>query len=199
MLDELAEIGMELARDLRRQAAEADPNASDLGLKFARVARAVRQTLALQVRFEDGQALQAREAQAREAAQAAKAAGERRAHARARRYEASDIAERLFEAEHPDEDSEAFEIELAEWLQAQDGEAFADAPMGEIVLAICRDLELSPDWSRWPNEDWALEAAAAETVADPPSPAAQARRDCGTSVLAPVPTATPPPGAAWMS
>jgi hypothetical protein len=30
-------------------------------------------------------------------------------------------------------------------------------PVGEIVALICRDLRLSPDWSRWAQEAWAQE------------------------------------------
>jgi hypothetical protein len=57
ILQELAEIGMDLARAVRTRAlalaAKADPAAAvDLGLSFSRIARAVRQTVALEAKFE---------------------------------------------------------------------------------------------------------------------------------------------------
>jgi hypothetical protein len=56
MLRELAEIGMRLARGVEQQAQDADaadrPSGGDLGLVFSRIARAVRQTLALEAKLE---------------------------------------------------------------------------------------------------------------------------------------------------
>src|SRR5579872_3557516 len=73
MLRELAETGMEMARALRLEAravVEAEPvggepprSVADLVLAFSRVARAVRQTLALETRLETGLE-QARQAKA---------------------------------------------------------------------------------------------------------------------------------------
>ena len=61
-LEELAEIGMAIARALGRQAAAGSEEA---GLAFTRVARAVRQTVALEERLETG--FQARKAAAKAA------------------------------------------------------------------------------------------------------------------------------------
>src|SRR5690349_3387401 len=68
VLAELSELGLGLARDLqaRALAAEDVKTAADLGLAFHRIARSVRQTLALEARLERD-----RERAAREAAQAA--------------------------------------------------------------------------------------------------------------------------------
>ncbi|MGZ6039172.1 MAG: hypothetical protein ACXWKR_10910, partial [Phenylobacterium sp.] len=30
-------------------------------------------------------------------------------------------------------------------------------PLGELVARICRDLGVTPDWSRFRDEDWAIE------------------------------------------
>jgi hypothetical protein len=69
IVQELAEIGMDLARALRTRAlaAKADPAAAvDLGLSFSRVARAVRQTVALEARLDqDRQAAAAERAERR--------------------------------------------------------------------------------------------------------------------------------------
>jgi hypothetical protein len=56
-LQELTEIGMELARDVQRQAREqakeqAGDGAADFGLVFSRIARAVRQTVALEAKLD---------------------------------------------------------------------------------------------------------------------------------------------------
>jgi hypothetical protein len=48
-----------------------------------------------------------------------------------------------------------------------------DAPLGEMVARICRDLGLDPDWRRWEDEPWARAEAAAKTPGSPyaePSP-----------------------------
>ncbi|MDB5434187.1 MAG: hypothetical protein JWR47_444 [Phenylobacterium sp.] len=51
MLRELSEIGMRLARGVERQAETPETASGDLGLAFSRIARAVRQTLALEARL----------------------------------------------------------------------------------------------------------------------------------------------------
>jgi hypothetical protein len=163
MLAELAEIGMDMARAVRDQAVgEArDGAGGDLGLAYSRIARAVRLTLAVETRT--AEALGARlaeEAQARTWAQdeARRQAWDRQAQARDARDDAVRRAlEQVIEAETGENDAFERLLEAAnERLEEEDdADDDADRPIGEIVARICRDLNLSPDWSRWAGEDWA--------------------------------------------
>jgi hypothetical protein len=160
ILTELAEIGIDLARALRRQVLEASAGRShdnDPGLAFARVSRAVRQTLALEARLEDED--RARTLQA-EAERAARRDDEARVRATAQlrdlihKDEVEEIVARAIEAEGPECDVEALLADLHERLEDEDDStAFADHPIGEQVSRICRDLGLTPDWSLWEDED----------------------------------------------
>ena len=173
MLQELAEIGMDLARGVRRQALEqpapepdaVEPDAADLGLTFSRIAKAVRQTIALEARLE--QDCQDRDQQA-EADRTAR-------RARARKAEIRRIVEQAIEADAHEDDVEHFLGELDERLQDDEDDAdFADRPIGELVARICRHLGVTPDWSLWEDEDWANEEAGAPgspyVVADDDAP-----------------------------
>ena len=193
VLAELAEIGMVLARDLRRQAeaaAEAgqEPPA-DLGLKFARIARAVRQTLALEARLEEAGALAAAQAagraQRQAAAQREHQAAARRDEGEARRYQAGAAVERLFDP-CDDEAFERLENALCDWMLDADADDLADKSVAEIVLAICRDLEITPDWSLWADEPWAqaAEGAARGSPASTGPPQPRSSPACGAGAAA---------------
>ncbi len=179
MLQELAEIGMDLARAVHRQAlAEAPaieagegavahpPAGGDLGLVFSRIARAVRQTLALEARLE-----QERSARDRAAGQGPGRQGvEAKWRARRRRQEVSSFVEQLIEAESDRDDVEHLLADLAERLDDdEDAGALADRPIGELIAGICRDLGLTPDWSLWADEDWAAQAVTAGTPGPRPA------------------------------
>ena len=130
----------------------------DHGLRFARIARAVRQTLALEEKFE------AERRERREAAEAERAAelGERGLR---RKNRASNIVERMLD-DFPEAEAERLSDSLHERLADAEDADFADRPLGEIVAAICRDLGVTIDWSLWEDETWGLEAAAAEGAAE---------------------------------
>jgi hypothetical protein len=176
MLRELAELGMQLARAMARQAlaqaeagaaeapAAGGPGRGDPGLGFARVARAVRLTLALEARTREG-SIARRNAVASEAeGPAAGAAARIRALLAPmvrgpREAEVRRIARDIIEAEGG-ERAEALMAELHERLDDDEDYAEPDRPVGEALARICRDLGLTPDWSRWADQDWAAEAAA---------------------------------------
>ncbi len=154
LLAELAEIGMDLAREVRRQALDQDgeaPPAADLALTFSRIARAVRQTVALEAKL-------AEEAQAGRSERPALSVSDRWRSAR-RKRQVREIVGEIIEAES-DGDFEADRLlsERDERLDDGDEEAdFADRPIGELVARICRDLGITPDWSLFEDEDWAIE------------------------------------------
>lgn len=169
VLRELTDIGMELARDVRRQAlgpAEPEAQPIDYSLRFGRIARAVRQTLALQERF-DSEHRARREKIEKERAVDAGVRG------LFRKNKVEEIVERVLENES---DSERLIETLNERLEDAEDADFADRPLGELVAGICRDLGVAIDWRVWDDEAWGLEAAAFERRAQgdntrPPSTA----------------------------
>jgi hypothetical protein len=163
-LTRLAEIGLELAAETARRAqAEvlaADARAADFGLVYARIARAVRMTLALQSRvMKDLLALDEAETQAGAAAAEARA-GAQRDRAQARKDRVDNIVRRVIEAQH-DDDETVERLTSDVWERLSDDDVYGDLsdwPIGEIVVRICEDLGLSPDWSAWAKEAWAADA-----------------------------------------
>ncbi|HEV7385830.1 MAG TPA: hypothetical protein VGN89_13180 [Phenylobacterium sp.] len=177
VLQELAEIGMELARDVQRQAREQAreqdrESAADLGLVFSRIARAVRQTVALEAKLDQDR-------QARRDKADAERAVEVRLRGIRRKTKVMEIVERVIETES---DGERLLDDLGERLEDADDRDFADRPIGELVARICRDLGVTPEWALWEDEAWAIEAlnappqgawdaAPRDAPPDPPWPA----------------------------
>jgi hypothetical protein len=142
LLAELAELGMTLARTVVAQAEEA-PSVGDPGLMLSRIARAVRQTLALEAKLaEDHQVRRQRET---------RELGFRR-QAKVRR-----IVEQAIEADADDSEIDNLLCDLNERLDDRDDTDFTDRPLIEVVAAICRDLGVTFDPSLWQDEDWAIE------------------------------------------
>jgi hypothetical protein len=162
VLGELTRIGMALARDVGREAAEPQggPDAPpvDFAMQFSRISRAVRQTVALEAKFDA-------ERQARRDKAAADLAVETRLRGIRRKARVSDLVEWVLESES---DSERLTENLNERLEDLDDCDFADRPLGEIVASICRDLGVTVDWTLWEDQPWAAEALGAGG-ADPPA------------------------------
>ena len=150
---------MEIALCIERRAKDAPPEADldRVALAYARVARAVRQSVLLQSRLiQDLKALEdgaAHEVAASEA-QADEARFEREEE---RKLRVERIVGRVAKAAGGDE-------EQVEALVAEAGERLDDdglyahvmsRPVSEIVADICRDLGLDPDWPRLAEEAWA--------------------------------------------
>lgn len=134
MLGELAEIAMEVARSVGRQAAEGQAGAqgADLTLAFSRAARAVRLTLLMQTRLVEGPAGGSR------------AGGAAAVSREARMARAQGHIECFVRQQHG-EDQEAVERLAAEGAERLlEEEAFDEMPMSQIVALICGDLGLSP-------------------------------------------------------
>ncbi len=157
-LQELTEIGMELARDVQRQSREqGGEGAADLGLMFSRIARAVRQTVALEAKLDQDR-------QTRRDKVEAERAVETRLRGIRRRTRVVEIVERVVETES---DAERLLDDLDERLEDADDSDFADRPIGELVARICRDLGVTPDWRLWEDEAWAIEALEASPPGAP--------------------------------
>ena len=151
-LQELAEIGMGLAREVARQASDQTaetPSAPDFALAFSRIARAVRQTVALEARLAEGR-------QTGETGRAALAVSDRWRSAR-RRRQVKELVGEIIEAEATEFDAERLYDDLDDRMEEGDEDAdFADRPIGELVARICRDLGVTPDWSLFEDDDWAI-------------------------------------------
>ena len=162
LLAELAEIGMELARDVRRQALEPDAGRmdaaagsaggrgaraearADLGLVFARIARAVRQTVALEARLASDAKEQAQRGIAAEASRAAM----QRARGRQQKARVRRVVEEAIASEATGHEAENMRFDLDERLEDPDIEAeLGWRPIGVIVAAICADLGIAADLS----------------------------------------------------
>jgi len=162
VLGRLAEAGLNLALAIERQgtAEDAAPAAaSDVALAYGRVSRAVRLTVALQARtLQDLQALDEVAAR-RLAGDRATAERERQNLVQQRKDRVQRVVERVIEAEAASEtEVDRLADEAAERLEHDD--IYGDLttrPVGEIIALVCRDLGLSPDWSRLAEEAWAQE------------------------------------------
>ena len=180
---ELAEIGMELARALRRQVLEraagdqwgdgrGEPPV-DIGLTFSRIARAVRLSLALEERFDEAQqgclerAQAAGEAKAKREAAANKAALEARIKAGAERAIEVEVAERTRRGERPRrewllENLDIFMEDDAEWRM------LARGPVVAVVAHICKALKVPFDPADWVEDEEG--ELVLDVEADPPDP-----------------------------
>ena len=184
ILEDLTQIGMNLARALERQAlaaadpadpaepaapdAEASANrahtpitpARDPSVAFARIARAIRLTLALEARTDEQlRALRAgvaAECEARRVAARNRAADEAEARNKAHRDTVERLVLEAAEREVEDDASLGVVMEaLEERLEEDDAYWDLDQmPLREAVERLCADLELTPDWSQWDGEGW---------------------------------------------
>jgi hypothetical protein len=157
LLKELREMGAELARVVFGQAmaqaaveraaggepvAAGQQSAAGLSLVYGRVMRAVRQTVALEIRLASG-----------DRGSAVSSEQERRQRHKMRIKRA---VKRVIAGEG------AGPFKTADWLDELHGRIedlddtdFADRPIGEIVAGICRDLGIAFDRRRWEAESQA--------------------------------------------
>jgi hypothetical protein len=182
LLEEMAEVCMDLGRIVHRQAkaaaepaepaaiesaevpasraAPASPFTTDPSDAIARISRALRLTLALHARTEEQlRALHAgiaAECEARRVVADRRAADEAAKRSRRRRDTVEGLVIEAAEREVEDEEALWDVMRALEERLDEDG-AYQDleaAPLREIVERLCADLELTPDWSRWEGEGW---------------------------------------------
>lgn len=152
VLAELAAMGMEIARDLRERAlnAETPEEATRLARAFHTVSRGVRQSLALElkvIRFRNDLYREIAEAEAK-AAEAARAARE---PAVDRRREAiGRQVERLIYTEHEgyefiEAEADRLQMKLGDWMEAAaQRDDFTTADLDGQILDACQALGLDP-------------------------------------------------------
>jgi hypothetical protein len=209
MLRRLAELGMKLAEELtqRTLAASKDPEPRhDPAGSFARVSRAVRLTLALEAKVDQDLAA-LRQGPAVQDIDWAAVPGQPRVfpsrrvskdHPSAHRNKVRDNVWEVINEEVRDiyPAQEVLDSLHERLTEGERYDAFLFRPLRESVEAICADLNLTPDWSRWTDDgfppdtrttryDWPdmwspdsaraearrqRKAATSETAAAPPDP-----------------------------
>ena len=174
VLQELTEIGMEIARAVRAEAlarVDAAPAVApafaraDLGLVFSRIAKAVRQTVALEMRIAEGLQISRAEEQRRQA----------NVRQLELRHRQEDVREYVAEAVAADAERRGSSEKEVERLLAdlderlEDGhydDRLADAPFPELIDRICADLGVTADWRLWKDHDWGAEFLREHTETD---------------------------------
>lgn len=153
LLEELAEIGVEIARALRPGVAPEEPTARrDPAAAFAQVSRAIRLTLNLEAKTE---------AELNDW----RAGGDRRSKAQQARVEAlgearKEQARRSVVSVITDESRDDVEFDnlweaLEERLEQDEGyDECGHRPLRETVERLCADLGLTPDWEQWGEDGW---------------------------------------------
>lgn len=181
MLDELAEMGMQMAQALRRQSAGprlAGDEPADVA--FERISRSVRLTLVLKARVEAERAAHRKAVQARAVAEAEAVARAlaapppaakgarmlqviRARRGEARKAAAGAVAEAAILARAAVAGSRIDVARLKARLTARlddrsDDAAFADAPLGELAARLCRQIGFRFDPRLWSEEEWLANA-----------------------------------------
>ena len=176
MLQELAEIGMDLARAVRREAL-AEPkdgdqaparSAADYDLALSRIARAVRQTLALETRLAADH--QADQEAGRHIVRESARRLQTQLHRAQRRAQVREIAAEAIDAGIADDCRLEVLAEMDERLERYDDETRDDLerkPIGALVAEICRALGVDVDWSLWEHEEWACLEAVTKAPGSP--------------------------------
>ena len=165
MLRRLAEIGMELAeRTLNTQVAPA--KGKDPADVFAPLSRAIRLTLALEAKTDEelrdlkAGVVRKRKKEKKRAARRHEAAAAK--EAQEREVKARELVAEAAEAEIPDvyEFAQRYDA-LRERLDEDSAyKDLSQRPLRETVERLCKDLMISPDWSRWDGEGWTRQEGA---------------------------------------
>ena len=150
-LDELAEIGMVLARHLAAQA-EADPK-FDADLAYTRLTRAIRLTMALEDRLANPPA-EAPKPEPKPVVPSTPPTWVERT-AEDVRNEAKETIKALVEElryDKGDEVADDLRVAVGERLDEFDDEDFDTLSMAEVLGIVCKDLGLDPEWEQWIEE-----------------------------------------------
>ena len=170
MLEELAEVGMDLARELRSRLLERTEGEGELALAFTRVARAVRQSVMLKQRLISDRETRDRKAEAERMERPVVDLGwvlGKQTPGSIRKDTVRNGVENAIEDEFDAADAEELLDEVYERLDAYDEAEFVDRPIGEMMARICKDLGVTPDWSLFEDEDWAVEEARTQVAGSP--------------------------------
>jgi hypothetical protein len=141
MLEELAEIGTDLARMMRQQAKAAQWLGTEAAVMFERVDRAVRRTIALAIRLDADWRMSAEEHAAEQACRAALLERARQRQDQVRRA----VEDAIESHAHPSDAGNRV-ADLRERLADPDrDDELRNQPISVIVAAICKDLGITHD------------------------------------------------------
>ena len=186
LLRRLAEIGMTIAEAMEEEAVaraaaakaasarmvsgeaggEAMPAPGpDLSLSFGRLTRAVRLTLAMDRRLADEQASVCEDRMS----QARRARGDEGLRRMGRKLAVQAAVRDQIDIEAPESDVERLYEDLIDRIEAEaaEDEDFLDRPTSQVISFICKDMGLTPDWSLWEDEEWAVAEAEARAIGSP--------------------------------
>ena len=147
-LDELAEIGMVLARSLPERV-KADPK-FDADLAFTRLSRAIRLTMALEDRLANPP-VEAPKPEPKPVVPSTPPTWVERT-AEDVRDEAKETIKALVEElryDKGDEVADDLRVAVGERLDEFDDEDFDTLSMAEVLGIVCKDLGLEPEWEQW--------------------------------------------------
>ena len=192
-------MGMDLARAVHKQGvAQAESvesvsePAAEAALAFSRLAKTVRQCLALETRVADQQ----RRRELGEIDQAGELFKQSRNYLlRDKRRQVKRAVSDAIESEvetgglYPSDAERLFD-RLDERIE-DEVDDFDDRPVGALIERLCRKLGVAPDWTRWQAEDWAAEEIAERPKGSPYADWAPPLVDA-----APAPLSPPQPDAA---
>ena len=168
-LDELAELGLDMAQAIAAEKADGAVTA------FSRVAKVVRLCGLLQSKLikdmDDAHRHALVSAPMVEAQARIKEIEQDPAHGHKARVER--IVERQVKARHPDDEDEVERLMLEACERLDDEDIYRNVltrPVGELVALICRDLGVEPDWPKLAQEAWALDEMQSRVEGSPFSP-----------------------------
>jgi len=195
VLARLTELGMVLAERLVAQATadEAAPvDAGEVSGAFAKISRGVRMTVMLETRLlkerrlrRDGlEAAHEAKLQALREARWTEEAAEENERIETQQNAIDEAVKDMIRAERPEgyererlfdrldrvwvKDLDAYrKLVLSGGQSLYDEMGGEDAPVSKLIAAFCKALDLTPDWDRWKDSDWAIEEAEDEAEGSP--------------------------------
>ena len=144
----------------------------DFGQAFDRISRSIRQNIILATRIEEGRltrltALASERAQAR-VRDAERAVVAAKAQARARRERVEQlIIEPIERLEDDPRRRGRLHGRISDALRLEPRYHKPDQSVGALLAQLCKDFGLTPDWSAWADQDWAVEEARTNAPGSP--------------------------------
>jgi len=189
----LTELGMVLAEKLvARVEASEEVDAGEVGTAFAKISRSVRMTVMLETRLlkerrlrRDGlEAAHEAKLQALREARWTEEAAEENERIETQQNAIDEAVKDMIRAERPEgyererlfdrldrvwvKDLDAYrKLVLSGGQSLYDEMGGEDAPVSKLIAAFCKALDLTPDWDRWKDSDWAIEEAEDEAEGSP--------------------------------
>jgi hypothetical protein len=171
VLAELTRVGLKLVSAVERESEAAgepgrsERSAADLVKVYERLTRALRFNLALENQITKEHRNRAARERAERDGRCAIGPTARRARLTGK---VEHVMNQMIEQEVYPVDREDFRGAMRECLEEFDDDPdFTSRSVGEIVATIANDLYLTPDWSWWQHERWAVKEIRAKTPGSP--------------------------------